>query len=249
MELLTQQELKSNYSLDAVCGILSQKGAANNAYLLTHEILQYCQRRGTEVFDRTSIKDIRRKNGKTVLKTADGYYITANFVINACGYEVVNFIEEKIVDLDCTYATISESMEGINDVAKMDTMMWNTDDPYLYLCTTKDSRIIIGGRDESFVNMKTMHDCVENKSASLEKDFKRCFPSIPLKKEFAWSGVFGKTKDSLPYIGSYPQTPGIFYALGFGGNGITFSVIAAEIITDLLLGKKNKDAAIFSFAR
>jgi len=61
--------------------------------------------------------------------------------------------------------------------------------------------------------------------------------------------VFGKTNDSLPYIGEYRKTPRIFYALGFGGNGITFSLVAAEIITDLLLGKKNENADVFSFSR
>jgi len=37
--------------------------------------------------------------------------------------------------------------------------------------------------------------------------------------------------------------------LGFGGNGITFSAIAAGILRDLFLGKVNRDAAIFSFER
>jgi len=39
------------------------------------------------------------------------------------------------------------------------------------------------------------------------------------------------------------------FALGFGGNGITFSLIAAEILRDMILGKQNKDADIFSFER
>jgi glycine/D-amino acid oxidase-like deaminating enzyme len=37
--------------------------------------------------------------------------------------------------------------------------------------------------------------------------------------------------------------------LGFGGNGITFSVIAAEIIRDLITGRKNENAVIFDFNR
>jgi glycine/D-amino acid oxidase-like deaminating enzyme len=86
-------------------------------------------------------------------------------------------------------------------------------------------------------------------AAGLENDFNKLFFPLPIKKEFAWSGVFAKTKDSLPFIGSYQKTPRTFYALGFGGNGITFSLVAAEIITDLLLGKKNKNADIFSFSR
>jgi len=94
-----------------------------------------------------------------------------------------------------------------------------------------------------------VHKYLDRKSVKLEKDFKNLFRSFSFKKEFAWSGVFGKTKDSLPYIGNYIKTPRTFYALGFGGNGITFSLVAAEIITDLLLGRKNMNAEIFSFSR
>ena len=46
------------------------------------------------------------------------------------------------------------------------------------------------------------------------------------------------------------QRPHTYFALGFGGNGITFSVIAAVIIRDMLkLVKENKDADIFKFDR
>ena len=40
-----------------------------------------------------------------------------------------------------------------------------------------------------------------------------------------------------------------YFALGYGGNGITFSVVAAQIIRDLFLGKGNSDAEIFRFGR
>ena len=78
---------------------------------------------------------------------------------------------------------------------------------------------------------------------------KNYFPEENLRPEFAWSGTFGKTKDSLPYIGEFKKTPNAYYALGFGGNGITFSVIAAKIITDQILGNRNQDSEIFSFER
>ena len=249
VEILPAAELKRNYNLQAMSGILSEKGATTNAYSLTHAILQYCIRKGLKVFDRTKIKSIEYGSDKVILETNEGYVTAAKYVINASGYEVVNFIGKKIVDLDCTYAIISESQAEKNEVWKDEIMMWNTDDPYLYMCCASENRIIVGGRDESFINMETMHAYLDKKSALLEKDFAKTFPGCSIKKEFAWSGVFGKTKDSLPYIGNYTKTPRTFYALGFGGNGITFSLVAAEIITDLLLGRKNKDADIFSFAR
>jgi len=249
IELLSAREMQERYNLNAVYGILSAKGAVNNAYTLTHEILQYCRGRGVRVFDRTKIKNINYKDDSVVLETEEGCRVVADYLVNSSGYEVVNFIKKGIVDLDSTYAIISEAQPERNQLWSEKVMMWNTDDPYLYMCMIEENRIVIGGRDESFTTMKTLHTYLNRKANLLEKDFNKLFPRLPFKTEFAWSGVFGKTKDSLPYIGTYPKTPRTYYALGFGGNGITFSLVAAEIITDLLKGKKNRDAELFSFSR
>lgn len=249
VEIFSKPELRTNYGLKAAYGILSGKGATTNAYSLTHGLLQYCIRKGLRVFDRTTIKSAEYHKDNVTLKTKGGCVISASYVINATGYEVINFIGKKIVNLDCTYAIISESQAEKKEPWKDKVMLWNTDDPYLYICCAEENRTIVGGHDESFHNTKTMHSYLDKKSSLLEKDFERSFPGCSIQKEFAWSGVFGKTKDSLPYIGRYFKTPRTFYALGFGGNGITFSLVAAEIITDLLLERKNNDADIFSFTR
>ena len=90
---------------------------------------------------------------------------------------------------------------------------------------------------------------LHSKKISLEKAFSMLFPGINFKTDFAWAGTFASTKDGLPYIGTIPQKPRTYFALGFGGNGILFSVIAAEIIRDAITGKKNKHQQIFSFDR
>jgi glycine/D-amino acid oxidase-like deaminating enzyme len=43
--------------------------------------------------------------------------------------------------------------------------------------------------------------------------------------------------------------PRCYFALGFGGNGITFSIIAAEIVRDILLRRPNPHARLFRFDR
>ena len=90
---------------------------------------------------------------------------------------------------------------------------------------------------------------MHNKKSALTADFKKLWPGAALKTEFSWCGVFGSTKDGLPFIGEYPGLPNSYFALGFGGNGIVFSLIAAEILKDIITGKKNNDADIFSFDR
>lgn len=43
--------------------------------------------------------------------------------------------------------------------------------------------------------------------------------------------------------------PGAHFALGYGGNGITFSLVAAEIITGTITGRPDPDADLFGFGR
>ncbi|HSZ32782.1 MAG TPA: FAD-dependent oxidoreductase [Puia sp.] len=248
VEILTRDQIKVDYGMKAEYAILSREGATINAYAFTHALLQYSIQKGLRVYDRTKIKSIKYNSENVELTAEDGYKVSSGKLINASGFEIVNFISKDIVDLYCTYAVISENATEKKELWKDGTMIWNTDDPYLYMRLTKDNRIIIGGRDERF-STKTSREIFQKKASLLQKDFEKTFPDVQFKSEFAWSGTFGRTKDALPYIGEYSKTPNTYYALGFGGNGITFSVVAAQIITDLIKGRLNKDAEIFSFER
>jgi glycine/D-amino acid oxidase-like deaminating enzyme len=248
VSLLTKENIRDGYGMMAEHAILSEKGATINAYALTNSLLQYAIKKGLRVFDRSKVDHIEYNAQGVKLKTEEGFIVHADKLVNASGFEIVNFISKDIVDLYCTYAVVSENEQEKESFWKDGAMIWNTDNPYLYMRLTKDNRIIIGGRDERF-STKSSRGIYQKKALLLQKDLKKIFPEIIFKAEFAWSGTFGKTKDALPYIGSYKKTPNAFYALGFGGNGITFSVIAAQIITDLIQGKKNIDAEIFAFER
>jgi glycine/D-amino acid oxidase-like deaminating enzyme len=249
VKFLSQTQLKKQFNITAPCAILSQCGAKINAYSFTHALHQQSKKKGLKIFDRTPIINIQHTKNKVKLTTENGNTILANKLIYATGYEAVNFIKKKIVKLHSTYATISEQANEKTNFWKDDVLIWNTANPYLYMRTTKDNRILIGGRDEEFFNPIKRDKLMNKKKHQLVKDFNSVFPSIEFIPEFTWAGTFGVTKDGLPFIGNYPPLPNSYFALGFGGNGITFSVIAAQIITDIITGKKNNDAAIFSFNR
>ncbi|MEP7321964.1 MAG: FAD-dependent oxidoreductase [Saprospiraceae bacterium] len=246
---LNQSEIINNYGFSAPSGILSAQAASTDAYMLTHALLKESSRKGLTVFDRTSIQKIKYHSRSVQLIAENGCCISAKKIVNASGYEITEFINKQIVSLHSTYALASEHIEDHNPIWKDNVLLWNTADPYLYLRITDDNRIMVGGRDEQFYNPKKRDKLISHKSSLLKKDFLKLFPALDFKTEFTWTGTFGTTKDALPYIGTYHKTPHTYYALGFGGNGITFSVIAAEIIRDLILGKKNKNAGLFSFAR
>jgi len=112
--------------------------------------------------------------------------------------------------------------------------------------TTPDSRIIVGGSDELFYNPVKRDSLLKKKTRELTVAFSKLFPKIPFTPDFAWTGTFGETKDSLPYIDQYR---GINYMLGFGGNGITYSLLAGPLLVDLIKGNKNPDLRLFVFNR
>ncbi|MGZ5491148.1 MAG: NAD(P)/FAD-dependent oxidoreductase [Nitrososphaeraceae archaeon] len=249
VQFLDEKEVRQRFGFSAPAAILSLQGATTDAYMLTHALLQSIIKKGNEVFDRTLISKIEYKRNGVKLFTEKGHSITAKKIVNASGYEITEFVDKKIVKLNSTYALASEHILSQVPVWKNKTILWNTADPYLYMRLTKDNRVIIGGRDEEFYNTSKRDKLIKKKSSLLKKDFSKLFPEIELIPEFSWAGTFGSTKDALPYIGTYNKTPHTYYALGFGGNGITFSIIAAEIIRDMITGGKNKNALLFSFDR
>lgn len=249
VKLLDEQEIFKSFNFKAPVAILSETAAQTNPYLLTHTLLQNSISNGSRVYDRTNVININHQKAGVKLITEEGNTITAKKLIYATGYEAVNYIDKKIVDLHSTYAIASEHLEKDKEFWLDNALIWNTASPYLYMRTTYDSRIIIGGRDEDFSNAAKRDKLLKIKAKLLEKDFTKIFPHIPFKTEFSWTGTFGETKDGLPFIGNYSKLPNSYFTLGFGGNGITFSLIAAEIIRDEILGKVNKDSDLFSFNR
>lgn len=65
--------------------------------------------------------------------------------------------------------------------------------------------------------------------------------------EYQWSAAFGVTADGLPMIGPVPGLDNVYAAMGYGGNGITFSQIAAEIVSATILGHDDPDSQLFAF--
>jgi len=229
--------------------ILSETAAQTDAYKFTHALHQYSKQKGVRIFDRTGVIKIDHHKNSIVLTTANGCTITAKKMVYANGYEAVNYIDKKMVTLHSTYAAASEQCTGDVKFWKDETLVWNTADPYLYMRTTKDRRIVIGGRDELFNNASNRDALISKKSDLLKKDVEQLLPAINYKPEFTWAGTFAITKDGLPFIGAMHNKPNSYFSLGYGGNGITFSLIGAEIITALIVAGKSKYGSLFSFDR
>jgi glycine/D-amino acid oxidase-like deaminating enzyme len=249
VQWLEDSAVAEESGIHAPAAILSADAGQTNAYMFTHALHKYNIKKGLAVYDRTTITTIKHSSKGVVLQTENGCTIKAKKLVYATGYEVGKYIDKPILKLQSTYAIVSETLSLERPYWKNDMLLWNTANPYLYMRTTPDNRIIVGGRDEDFYSPAKRDALIGAKTKKLTNDFKKIFPDINFTPEFSWTGTFGSTKDGLPYIGSYKKLPDSYFALGFGGNGITFSIIAAELITGLVQGDKNKDLDLFSFIR
>lgn len=65
-----------------------------------------------------------------------------------------------------------------------------------------------------------------------------------------WAGLRPVSPDALPILGADPDVAGLFYATGFGRNGILLGPLAGEIVRDLVVrGETKWDLTPYSIAR
>lgn len=70
------------------------------------------------------------------------------------------------------------------------------------------------------------------------------------KEVYRWAAQDCMSLDKIPYIGNYSaNTPGLFVASGFGKWGMTSSMVAAMLLRDKILGRKNAWGEVFSPSR
>lgn len=244
---LNKQDLEK-IGLNALAALESKTAAVIDPFKLAGDLLYYCEQNGMQIFDRTNIVSISNQKGRCIAQTENKYTITADHVIHCTGYESTETLNEKIVDLKSTYAIASESIEEIPLCLK-NAILWDTANPYFYYRATSDNRIIMGGGDEEFKDPKKRDNLLPKKELLLLKQFQKRFPNSDFKLDYSWAGTFGETKDGLPYFGKPNAKKNEHYILGFGGNGITFSVMGMNSILDSINNKKNPDLEYYRFGR
>jgi glycine/D-amino acid oxidase-like deaminating enzyme len=87
-------------------------------------------------------------------------------------------------------------------------------------------------------------------SRELRAYFERLLPGLAgIPTAYVWEGLFAKTPDSLPYIGRHRRYPRHLFALGYGGNGMTFASLAGRLLLEQWQGIESPDHALFGFTR
>lgn len=229
-------------------GIVSKQGASIDAFKFAHELFELNVKKGLKIFDKTEMKSVKYYKGYNMISTANGAQVKAKKIIYCIGYESKNLIKENFVDLKSTFAVVSEiDKDKFKNIES--SLVWNTDEPYIYMRTTDDGRMLIGGGDEDFQDPEKRDSLLDKKEKEILKVLKKIKPDYQFYTDFVWAGTFGETKDGLPYIGEHKKFKNSYFVLGFGGNGITFSVTGMEMSSQFMKNKKHSLSRYFKFGR
>jgi glycine/D-amino acid oxidase-like deaminating enzyme len=244
---LPPKELKQQFGIARDGAILSHDNLSLDPRKLAAGLLNKALERKARFYAPVEATSIEASKDKIVLATDSGPTITAKHLVLATGYELMDMVPADNHSVISTWAIATKPQKS--PVWPGHAFIWEASDPYLYLRATADGRVICGGEDEKFADETRRDELTAAKSARISAKLAELFPRIDAKPDFAWTGSFGATPTGLPIIGPIPRHPRVHAVLGYGGNGITFSQIASEIVALALAGREDCDAKLFAFGR
>ncbi|GIP16318.1 oxidoreductase [Paenibacillus montaniterrae] len=251
-ELWREAQIAEKFPFSKPCGLITHGDAEINPHMLVLKLAQYLSKKGQQIFERSSVNHYKKlENGRYHAVVNEQYSIDADYIIHAVGYQYEQLQQPQLqLTVKRSYVIVTDPVADLS-FWHQKMMLWETARPYLYVRTTADSRIMIGGLDETTNHLNHDQGSISLHSQRLLKELKQLFPDLDPQIAFQWNATFIETKDGLPYIGTDPQDPNLLYILGYGGNGTISSVIGAQWAADYIsgIGIMQKLSSILSLSR
>ncbi|WP_127492361.1 NAD(P)/FAD-dependent oxidoreductase [Paenibacillus glycanilyticus] len=231
VDFWTKEKIEAYYPFSREAAIYSYGDGELNPYKFTHALFQYAAERGVKVHEHSEMNghhydgDLQRM----MISTKNGYNVQARHVIFAAGYENMDIRKEKQASFVSTYTVTTQPVADFSTWHER-TLLWETARPYIYIRTTADNRVIIGGLDENTMYPDDRDSKLIHKTSMLLEEFNRRFPAIPVESAYSCAAFYGGMVDGLPIIGKYEEFPNCYFLLAYGDNGAVYSQLLSKII-------------------
>ncbi len=219
------------------------KQAQFNPCLYAQGLANKIEERQGKIFENSKVIDIKKQGEEYEILTEEAK-IKAKEVVIASHYPIINapgFYFMKMYQVT-SYLIAVETKEPL-----FEGMYINSEDPTISLRTAKygDKRLlIVGGMDHKTGAKINLKDSYKR----LEEVAKQLYPDA--KVLYRWNTEDCIPLDKIPYIGEFSNLwPNVYVGTGYKKWGMTSSNVAANIITDKILGKRNIDEEVFKSTR
>jgi glycine/D-amino acid oxidase-like deaminating enzyme len=242
-EYINAKDLRQRTGISASGAILSHGNAEADPVKLVAGLWRHFRARGGKIISPFDAIGLDESNTGVCVHAAGGRPIVAKHAVMCTGYELPKFVHAKGFKIISTWVIATRPQR--RKLWPGRELVWQAADPYLYIRTTLDGRVLAGGADEPFADSEARDRLIDRKSKKIATMAKRIFPEVDFEPDYAWTGTFGDSETGMPAIGLVPGFKQTYAALGFGGNGITFSMLAAQIISRAVNGLTDPDADVF----
>lgn len=202
---------------------------------------------GVHFFPYTEVLDVFEVNGLLDIRTS-GQSFFAKHIVYTTGYETTPVGERIGADINRSYAFVSKKVPVFTKWYEQ-ALIWETKRPYLYIRTTVEGRIVVGGLDEDKPEAPQSNEIIQKRAENLLHQVRELFPDYDIQIDYAYAASFGESMDNIPFIGEHPTKKNQFYLLGYGGNGTVYSMLGSQILKDLIVGNRNEDAHLVQLER
>jgi glycine/D-amino acid oxidase-like deaminating enzyme len=245
---LEADELRRRFGCLRPGGIVSALGAQVDPFRLARGLFSSAARHGVKVFARSRVDAVDPAGSAFQLRVGP-HTVNAAHVVVCAGYESLRFLERSVAEIHNTFALVTEPSAAATRATGM-PLIWENADPYMYVRGTSDGRLIVGGEDVPFKSAVAREALLPRQIARLSAKYEKLFAEPLPTVAYTWAGSFAETDDGLPFIGAVPgMNPRLQFALCYGGNGITYSVHAGEMIRAGIEGRAHPLDDVFGFAR
>jgi glycine/D-amino acid oxidase-like deaminating enzyme len=248
---LTPNAIFNLTGIDAEGAILTAGNAQVDPYRTCLGLAEAAERHDAWVFERSRVRRMRG-DARGIDIDVGRSRIRASWGVVATGYATPSFkplaARFRMVD---TYVIATPPLSRLarTSLGLGDVMLWDTEEPYHYLRWTPDHRLLFGGGDRPHQS-GSRWAVLRAKARELVRDLSGLYPALGrIEPEYAWEGLFASTPDGLPYIGTHRRYPRHLFALGYGGNGMTFGFMAGRMLARIIDGTSRPEDALFSFGR
>jgi len=230
---LSSNALREMTGIRARAAIATTGNGDVNPLQACHGFLSAAVARGAAVFERSRARTVKASTAGVVVRTAGGT-IAAKVVVIATGYARPGF-EPRVgrYTMKDTYVIATRPLPPRlrRQIPGSRAMGWDTDRPYHFLRWTGDGRLLVGGEDTKHRGAKGSRQRLTKARGRLASYLAEVYPMLAAERPaYVWEGLFAETPDGLPYIGSHSRYPKRLFALGYGGNGMTASFLAAKLL-------------------
>ncbi|MGN7413054.1 NAD(P)/FAD-dependent oxidoreductase [Paenibacillus sp. SAF-068] len=244
VDLWDKQHITEVYPFQKEAALYYHDDAEMNPLKYVYGLLEKVKVQGAMIFENTEIIGKRFEKDYAIFYTKERREIRAKHVIIAAGYEDADFKVERNAILSSSYAVITKPINDFSSWYKR-TLIWETARPYVYMRTTADNRVIIGGMDKNTAYAETRDSKIRASKNKLIEEFSKLFPDIQVEPEYYLGAFYGGTHDGLPVIGQYESFPHCYIIMAYGDNGTVYNSVLANIVSEKILKGTSPDMEIY----